>query len=234
MILEIEKLETGYGKKQVLYGVDLHAKEGEIIAIIGPNGCGKSTLLKSIIGVVPQWVGSIKYNNQVINKFTPAKCIALGMTFCPQGNRVFSELTVKENLEIGGLYLPSKERTKCIEEMYRMFPILKERYKQFAGKLSGGEQQMVAIARALIPQPKLLLLDEPSLGLAPEYVNLVLEKVTEINQNLGTTIVIVEQKVMDVLKVSHRVYAMKLGRVFYSGESAELKCNSALLKDIYL
>lgn len=162
-MLGIRKLETGYGKKQVLFGLSIEVSEGEIVALIGPNGAGKSTVLKAICGLIPAWKGEIQFNGDMIAGSTPARNVARGITFAPQGSRVFADLTVMENLEIGGFQLPRKEAKSRIAEILDFFPVLKERTRQDAGKLSGGEQQMLAVARALVPKPKLLMLDEPEL-----------------------------------------------------------------------
>lgn len=231
---EIEDLETRYGEKQVLFGLSLDVREGEIVALIGPNGAGKSTVLKTVCGLIPVWKGAIRFNGTPTNGLTPAQNVARGITFAPQGNRVFDELTVMENLEIGGFQLPRKELKSRIDEAFRMFPILKERAGQDAGKLSGGEQQMLALARALIPKPKLLMLDEPSLGLSPNLVDAVFKKVTEINHETGVTVLIVEQKVREVLDICRRVYSIKLGKVAFSGPPDNLKDNRARLKELFL
>lgn len=227
-------METGYGKKQVLFGLSLEAHKGEIVAIIGPNGAGKSTILKTVCGLLPAWTGEIYFDNNLLNTSTPAENVAREITFAPQGNRVFDELTVMENLEIGGFHLPRKELQNRIEETFEMFPVLKDRVSQDAGNLSGGEQQMLALARALIPKPKLLMLDEPSLGLAPNLVGEVFAKITEISDETGVTILIVEQKVREVLDICQRVYSLKLGKVAFSGVPRELKEDRDKLKQLFL
>jgi branched-chain amino acid transport system ATP-binding protein len=233
-MLEISNLETGYGKKQVLFGVSLAVRAGEIVALIGPNGAGKSTLLKAVCGLIPVWKGEVLFEGTRLNGASPAQNVARGITFAPQGNRVFDELTVMENLEVGGFQLPRKELKSRIEQVFQMFPVLKGRAKQDAGRLSGGEQQMLALARALVPKPKLLMLDEPSLGLSPNLVRSVFEKVCEINRDGGVTVLIVEQKVHDVLEICHRVYSLKLGKVSFSGSPEELKANRDRLKSLFL
>ena len=234
MMLEIKDLNTGYDKKQILFDVSLSVKEGEIVSLIGPNGSGKSTLLKAACGLIPNWSGDIIFNKQKLNGNEPPENLKLGMSFCPQGNRVFDELSVKENLEIGG-YILKKERTKeRISETLELFPALKERLKQEAGSLSGGEQQMLAVARALIPEPKLLLLDEPSLGLAPNLIKDLFDKFVELNQKLGITILIVEQKVKEVLGICNRTYGLKLGKVYLEDSSNNLLLNKEKLKELFL
>src|SRR3972149_10027536 len=151
-MLDVRNIETGYGKKQVLFGVSVQVNKGEIVAIIGPNGSGKSTLLKAVCGLIPVWNGEIRFNGHSLNGTTPARNVSRGMTFAPQGNREFNELSVMENLEIGGFQLKRNELRERIDEVFQMFPVLKERMRQAAGKLSGGEQQMLALARALVPK----------------------------------------------------------------------------------
>lgn len=233
-MLEIKNLNTGYDKKQVLFDVNILAEKNKITAIIGPNDSGKSTLLKAICGAIPSWAGEINFNGSKLNGNEPPENLMLGISYCPQGNRVFDELSVKENLEIGGYILKKKKARERIEEVLEIFPAIRERLKQDAGTLSGGEQQMLAVARALIPKPKLLLLDEPSLGLAPNLVNDTFDKFVDLNKNLGLTILIVEQKVNDVLKIPDRVYSLKLGRVVFDGVSTELMGNKEKLKEIFL
>ncbi len=233
-MLEIRELETGYGKKQVLYGLSLEVRKGEIVALIGPNGAGKSTALKAVCGLIPAWTGKIRFNGTVTNGSTPAQNVARGLTFAPQGSRVFADLTVMENLEIGGFQLPRKELGGRIAQVFQMFPALKERTRQEAGKLSGGEQQMLALARALVPNPKLLMLDEPSLGLSPKLVSAVFAKISEISADTGVTVLIVEQKVREVLEICGRVYSMKLGKVAFEGTPGELTGDKDKLKELFL
>lgn len=204
------------------------------MALIGPNGAGKSTVLKAVCGLIPAWKGEICFDGILTNGSTPSQNVARGMAFAPQGNRVFDELTVMENLEIGGFQLSPKELGHRMDEVFDLFPVLKERASQDAGKLSGGEQQMLALARALVPQPKLLMLDEPSLGLSPRLVGSVFRMISEINKDRGPAILIVEQKVREVLDVAHRVISIKLGQVAFSGRSDDLKDNKEKLKDLFL
>lgn len=233
-ILNLTAIDTGYGKKQVLFGVDLAVKAGKITAVIGPNGAGKSTVLKVAHGLLPLWHGSHTFDGTPLDGMSPAQRVRRGITFCPQGNRVFGELNVRENLELGGTHLPQKEVVARVEEVLNSFPQLSSRLKQAAGTLSGGEQQMVAIARALVSKPKLLLLDEPSLGLSPNVLADVFEKIVEVNRAHGVTVLIVEQKVRKVLAISDHVYSLKLGKVAFSGPPAELTGNPGLLKKLFL
>lgn len=233
-MLQVEQLETGYGKKQVLFGLSLEVHQGETVAIIGPNGAGKSTVLKAVCGLIQPWKGQIHFEDQLLNGSTPAKNVSRGITFAPQGNRVFPDMTVMENLEIGGCQLPKQELRTRTEYVLDMFPILRERPKQMAGKLSGGEQQMVALARAMIPKPKLLMLDEPSLGLSPGIVKDVFERIQTISRGTGISILIVEQKVNEVLAICTRVYSLKLGKVFFTGTPDTLKGNRVKMKELFL
>lgn len=233
-MLEIKELETGYGKKQVLFGVSLEIPAGEIVAVIGPNGSGKSTILKSICGLLPAWKGQILFDGVPINGANPAQNINRGISFAPQGNRVFDELTVLENLEIGGNKLSKGDLKTRVEDVMELFPILRERAKDEGGNLSGGEQQMIAIARALMPKPKLLMLDEPSLGLSPNLVKTVFEKIVEINKKSKIAILIVEQKVREVLEICTKVYGIKLGKIAFAGQPAELKDSKEKLKQLFL
>jgi len=233
-MLEIRNLETGYGKKQVLFGLSLEVGTGEIVALIGPNGAGKSTVLKAVCGLIPAWNGEIRFGHDVTNGNTPAQNVARGITFAPQGSRVFDDLTVMENLEIGGFQLPNRELKIRIEQMFQMFPVLKEREREDAGNLSGGEQQMLALARALVPKPKLLMLDEPSLGLSPNLITIVFRKISEISTETGVSILIVEQKVREVLDICDRVYSLKLGRVAFDGRPGELSGDTETLRNLFL
>jgi branched-chain amino acid transport system ATP-binding protein len=233
-ILKVRGLEAGYGQKQVLYGIDLAVQDGEMVAIIGHNGAGKSTLLKAIFGLIPLWSGEISYDGQGVGDRPAAKKVRMGIGYVPQGNRVFSELTVRENLELGGYSLNGKpEVEKKMEEVFSFFPALKEKQNQMAGTLSGGEKQMLSLANILILSPRLLLLDEPSLGLAPPLVKEAFAKITEINRTLGTSMVIVEQKVREVLRICQRAYLFKMGKVGYEGPSAELLAGDRI-RDLFL
>jgi len=233
-MLEVNNLNTGYDKKQVLFDVSFKVSKGDIVSVIGPNGAGKSTLLKAVCGAIPSWEGQLNFSGTKLNGNEPPENLKLGISFCPQGNRVFDDLSVQENLDIGGYILKKKKARDRIEEVLEIFPVLKERLKQDAGTLSGGEQQMLAVVRALIPEPKLLLLDEPSLGLAPNLVKDIFAKFVELNKEMGITILIVEQKVNDVLRISDRVYSLKLGRVAFEGKSEELIGNKEKLKELFL
>lgn len=233
-LLKIENINTGYHKKPVLFDLSMAVSAGEIVAIIGPNGAGKSTILKAVSGLIPMWEGDIIFEGTSIKKNSTARNIKLGLTYCPQGNRVFDEMTVKENLEIGGFNLQKAVLKERIEIILQTFPALRSRLKEIAGNLSGGEQQMLALSRALIPPTKLLLLDEPSLGLAPNLLGNVFEKLVEINREFNIAMLIVEQKVMEVLKICHRVYSIKLGRVAFDGKPEELRDNKQKIKELFL
>ena len=233
-MLKIDKINTGYGKKPVLFDLSMTINQSEIVSIIGPNGAGKSTILKAIIGLLALWAGDIFFKGGSIKENSIAQNIKSGLTFCPQGNRVFDEMSVLDNLEIGGFNLPKKFLKERIEIILQIFPALKGRLKEIAGNLSGGEQQMVALARALIPPTKLLLLDEPSLGLAPNLLGNVFKKLVEVNREFKIAILIVEQKVLEALDISHRVYSIKLGRIAFEGKPEELKGNKQKIKELFL
>ena len=233
-MLKIRELDTGYGKKQVLFGLSMEVRKGEIVALIGPNGAGKSTVLKAVCGLIPPWGGKICFDGTATNGSTPAQNVARGITFAPQGNRVFTGLNVMENLEIGGFQVPRRELRGRIAEVLDMFPVLKGRVRLDAGNLSGGEQQMLALARALVARPKLLMLDEPSLGLSPNLVSSVFRKIAEINRETRVSILIVEQKVREVLRVCNRVYSLKLGKLAFDGKPEELQEDRARLKELFL
>jgi len=233
-MLDIKDIQAGYGKKRVLNNVSLNVKHNEIVAIIGPNGAGKSTMLKVICGLIPIWGGEIIFDDVHISDSSPAKNVSRGITLCPQGNRVFDKLSVIENLRIGGIHLHPRELKEQIGQILQIFPILKDRLRQNAGTLSGGEQQTLALCRSLIAKPKLLMLDEPSLGLSPYLVRTVFEKIVDINRENKLSILVVEQKVRDVLEICNRVYSMKLGRVAFEGRPEELREDRAKLKDLFL
>lgn len=233
-ILSLAAADAGYGKKQVLFGIDLAAQSGKITAIIGPNGAGKSTVLKVAHGLLPLLAGTLAFAGMKLYGTRPAQRVRQGITFCPQGNRVFGELNVRENLELGGTHLPKKEVADRVAAILVLFPQLPPRLKQTAGTLSGGEQQMVAIARALVSRPRLLMLDEPSLGLSPNVLDDVFEKIVEVNRIQGVTILIVEQKVRKVLAIADHVYSLKLGKVAYSGPPGVLNEHPETLRKLFL
>lgn len=233
-ILRVEDLIAGYGKKQVLNGVSLEVVRGEIVALIGHNGAGKSTLLKAVFGMIPIWQGQVSFDGEVVKSPKPRAWLRRGVAYVPQGNRVFTDLTVQENLEMGGITLPTKPAVKeGMERVFTLFPGLKERLKQRAGTLSGGEKQMLALANALILSPKLLLLDEPSLGLAPPLLSEALARIQHISRDSGVTVLVVEQKVREVLKIARRVYVLRNGRVSFTGPTKALQ-DDAKLKEVYL
>lgn len=232
-MLTVQSIETGYGKKQILFRTSLNVQEGEIVALIGPNGAGKSTVLKTVCGLLPVWAGDIYFNGEPIQETSPAQNVTRGITFAPQGSRVFHGLSVMDNLRIGGFQLLPKECKQRIEEVLSFFPVLRERLKEEAGNLSGGEQQMVALARALVPRPKLLMLDEPSLGLSPSLVNSVFRKVEEISKESRLSVLIVEQKVREVLQICQRIYSLKLGKVFFEGKPEDLS-DAERLRSLFL
>ncbi len=232
--LSVADLVTGYGKKQVVNGVSLSVAPGEIVSLIGHNGAGKTTLLKAIFGLIPIWQGQVFLDGQPVAKPKPREWLRAGVAYLPQGNRVFTDLTVAENLEMGGITLPNKQRVKeGMERVFTLFPVLKDRLKQRAGTLSGGEKQMLALGNALILWPRLLLLDEPSLGLAPPLISEALGRVKEISRGNGVTVFIVEQKVREVLKIAERVVVLRTGRVSFEGPAEMLK-DEVKLKEVYL
>jgi len=233
-LLKAEIPEAGYGKKVVLKNVSLSVNDGELVALIGPNGAGKSTLLKVIMGMVHLSKGSVSFGDMNITNRNPEKNVKAGISFVPQGNRVFTELSVRENLEVGGYLLKSKQEVKDrIDKMLSLFPDLKDRLKQDAGKLSGGEKQQLALARALMLNPKVLLLDEPSLGLSPKLVTDSFLLIKSLQKEFHMAILIVEQKVREVLKIADRVVALRLGQVVFEGTPAQLQ-EGETLKRIFL
>jgi len=233
-ILHIEELVAGYGKKQVVSGVSVSLARGGIMALIGHNGAGKSTLLKAVFGLIPIWQGEVFLDGEAVPNPKPRELLRAGVAYVPQGNRVFTDLTVAENLEMGGITLPKKQQLKeGMERVFGLFPALKDRLKQRAGTLSGGEKQMLALSNALILSPRVLLVDEPSLGLAPPLVGEALGRIQQISRDAGMTVLIVEQKVREVLKIAHRVCVLRNGQVSFEGPAEALK-DDAKLKEVYL
>ena len=227
--LNLNIKEAGYGKKVILNDISLSIEKGRITVFIGPNGAGKSTLLKSIIGTIDFVEGEINFDGKNILKIPVEQRVEMGIGFVPQGNRVFPDLKVIENLEIAGYILKDKTELKnSIETVLKFFPDLKNLLKQDAGDLSGGEKQQLALARALVTKPKILMLDEPSLGLSPQLVQQAFDIVKNVKETFGCTIIIVEQKVRDILKVAEKVYALKLGKVVFEGTPQELEAGENL------
>jgi branched-chain amino acid transport system ATP-binding protein len=228
-LLEVNDLHTYYGNIAALKGISLEVNEGEVVTLIGSNGAGKSTTLRSISGLTPPREGTIKFDGEEIGETPPQDIVRLGISQAPEGRRCFARMTVRENLELGA-YLRRDERiTGDLDRVYELFPRLKEREKQKAGTMSGGEQQMLAIGRALMSNPRLLLLDEPAMGLAPVLVERIYETIAEINRQ-GTTILLVEQNATFALDVSKRGYVLETGTVALSDESEALRVNPEVQK----
>ena len=228
-MLTIEKLQVAYGKVQALWDVTLGVPDGEIVALVGANGAGKTTLLKTVSGLLRRQSGSITYDGKHIEEASPPEIVRHGLVHVPEGRKLFPEMTVIDNLLMGAFTVPQSERPQRLERVFDIFPVLKERRKQIAGTLSGGEQQMVAIGRGLMGGPKLLMLDEPSLGLAPILVEEVFRVITEINR-LGVTVLLVEQNTQNALSLAHKGFVMELGRIALSGSGSELLANSNVRK----
>lgn len=223
VLLEVEGIESGYGKKTVLQGVALRVREGEVVAMLGHNGAGKSTTLKTILGLLPARAGRVRFAGEAWANGDPVENVRRGMALVPQGRGVFPDLTVIENLMLGAYTQRDKAATATrLREVIELFPMLEERRAQRAGTLSGGQQQMVAVGMALMPRPRLMMMDEPSIGLAPVLVQRVLETARQINRRFGTTIILVEQNIKTALGVADRAYVMKSGRIVLEKPAAEL------------
>ena len=221
-LLEVKDLEVNYGLIKAVKGVSFSVEEGEIVALIGANGAGKTTIMHALNGLIPKSKGSVTFNGREITNIPAHKLVGLGMAQVPEGRRIFQELSVLENLQLG--YYSKRDKAAYndrLEEMYSHFPILKERRGQIAGTLSGGEQQMLAMSRALMSSPKLLLLDEPSMGLSPLYVNTIFDMIKQVNK-MGTTVLLVEQNAKKALSIANRAYVLEIGLMTKSGTGAEL------------
>jgi branched-chain amino acid transport system ATP-binding protein len=223
-LLEIDDLHTYYDNIEALKGVSLTVDEGEIVTLIGSNGAGKSTTLRSISGLTPARSGSIRFGGREISRMAPQKVVRLGISQSPEARRCFQRMTVRENLDMGAYLRRDAEISSDLDRVYELFPRLKERERQKAGTMSGGEQQMLAIGRALMARPKLLLLDEPSMGIAPILVERIYETIAEINRQ-GTTILLVEQNANYALGVSMRGYVLETGKVALTDASDALRTN---------
>lgn len=233
-ILHVNELVTGYGKREVVNGVSIEVLSGEIVGVIGHNGAGKTTLLKAIFGLIPIWSGEVSVANEVVRLPTPLALLQAGVAYVAQGNRVFHDLSVRENLEMGGLTVPNKHLlNEGIERALDLFPALKPKLRQRAGTLSGGEQQMLALSNVLVLSPRLLLLDEPSLGLAPRLVSEALTRIKEISSDSGVAVLIVEQKVREAMKIAGRVYVLRNGKVSFCGPTEDLRDDDKL-REVFL
>ncbi len=230
-VLVLEKINAGYGEFHVLFDVNLKVHEGEIVALVGPNGAGKTTTLRTIMGMTTLYSGKVSLNGRDITRIPTHKRIELGITMVPEGRRIFKTLTVYENLLAGALTRKAQERfQENLELVFNLFPRLKERRNQVAGTLSGGEAQMLAIARALMSDPDILLLDEPSLGLAPKIVIQVFDIVKKLREEAGKTILLVEQHVKNSLEVADRAYVLEQGKIVLEGEAKQLLTDERLRK----
>ena len=227
-LLNVENLEVSYGLIKAIKGISFHVEEGEIVALIGSNGAGKTTTMHAVSKLMEPDTGKIEFAGKDVTRYPAHKIVALGMSQVPEGRRIFQQLKVRDNLTMGAFTRRNKsEFARTLEEMYALFPILKEREHQIAGTLSGGEQQMLAVARAMMAHPKLLLLDEPSMGLSPLYVSQIFSMVGKINES-GVTVLLVEQNAKQALSIAHRAYVLETGNI-----SKEL-LNNERVKRAYL
>ena len=221
-LLTVEDLQVNYGLIRAIKGVSFEVQEGEIVSLIGANGAGKTTIMHALSGLLPKTGGRVTFDGVDITAIPAHKLIPMGMAQVPEGRRIFGELTVEENLRLGAYTRRDKAGIAAdAEEMYGYFPVLKERARQVAGTLSGGEQQMLAMARALMSRPRLLLLDEPSMGLSPKYVNQIFDMIGEVNRR-GTTVLLVEQNAKKALSIADRAYVLEIGRITKTGTGEEL------------
>ncbi|MBR3873376.1 MAG: ABC transporter ATP-binding protein [Clostridia bacterium] len=220
-LLKVDNIHVYYGAIHAIKGISFEVEEGEIVTLIGANGAGKSTTLNTIAGLLKPREGSITFDGKNITGMHASKMVYNGMALCPEGRRIFQQMTVRENLEMGGFSRPNSEIEPSIEDVFNRFPRLREREKQIAGTLSGGEQQMLAMGRALMSKPKLLMLDEPSMGLAPILVEQIFDIIKELHE-AGTTILLVEQNASMALSIADRAYVLGTGQISMSGPAAEV------------
>ena len=220
-LLKVDNLHVYYGSIHAIKGISFEVNEGEIVTLIGANGAGKSTTLNTVAGLLKPRSGSILLHDQNIVGVPADKIVSKGMALCPEGRRIFLQMTVRDNLEMGGYTRPNSELEESIENVYDHFPRLKERYKQVAGTLSGGEQQMLAMGRALMSKPKLMMMDEPSMGLAPILVEQIFDIIREL-KHAGTTILLVEQNAQMALSIADRAYVLETGKIVNEGSASDL------------
>lgn len=229
-ILEVKDLEVYYGMIQAIKGISFSVNEGEVIALIGANGAGKTTILHTVTRLINSKAGFIEFDGKDITKTPPHKIVEMGMSHVPEGRRVFAYLTVLENLLLGAYTRKDKnEIEETLQNVYKRFPRLEERKKQLAGTLSGGEQQMLAMGRALMSHPKIILMDEPSMGLSPIYVSEIFDIIKEISQS-GTTVLLVEQNAKKALEIANRAYVLETGKIVLEGNAGELADNDSVKK----
>ncbi len=222
-ILTAENLSAGYGKKQVLHGVGLRVAPGEAVAVLGHNGAGKTTLLRAIFGLLPPWDGQVTFEGQLASRISASASVRRGMAMIPSERFVFADLSVADNLRLGALTVPGARARKArLDAAYETFPLLKERSKQLAGTMSGGQQRLLSLAMALMTEPRLLLLDEPSLGLAPALAQSVLRQVKELVADRGMSVILLEQNVASALELASRVYVMRSGRIILTETAQHL------------
>ncbi|HEV2107913.1 MAG TPA: ABC transporter ATP-binding protein [Thermomicrobiales bacterium] len=232
-VLEVRAVDAAYGNVQILHDVSLDLFPGEVVSIIGPNGAGKSTVLKVIMGFLKPWTGEVVFDGQQITNLRTDLVVRRGISYVPQGRIVFKDMTVGENLEMGAFTVGDKQRIRqTMDRVFTLFPRLAERRKQAAGTMSGGEQQMLAMGRALMIEPRIVLMDEPSLGLAPRFVELVFEKISDL-RDAGMTLLLVEQNATKSLSVSDRGYVLELGRNRFTGPGAALLADERV-RHLYL
>lgn len=229
-LLEVTDLKVNYGLIQAIKGVSFTVKKGEIVALIGANGAGKTTIMHSVCNLIPKAGGKVTFEGNDITAIPAHKLVPMGISQVPEGRRIFQELTVAENLKMGAYTRrDKKENEETLERMYKRFPILKDRAKQIAGTLSGGEQQMLAMSRALMSHPKLLLLDEPSMGLSPLYVNTIFDMIKKVNEE-GTTVLLVEQNAKKALTIADRAYVLETGMMITEGTGHDLLEDDSIKK----
>ena len=231
-LLKVEDIHVYYGNIHAIKGISFEVNEREIVTLIGANGAGKSTTLNTVAGLLKPRSGSVQFEGKTVSGMPASKIVPQGMALCPEGRRVFQQMTVRENLEMGGYTRPAGEISASLDNVFERFPRLKERHRQIAGTLSGGEQQMLAMGRALMSKPRLLMLDEPSMGLAPLLVEQIFDIIGELNR-AGTTILLVEQNAQMALSIANRAYVLETGNIVKSGD-AHLLMNDDDVRKAYL